>query len=554
MDPTLLTSLPEPVREIGPRLNDRGFDAVLVGGAVRDALLGVTSTDWDLVTDAPAEEVREAATGVSGVRSLYGLGERFGTLGIALEGGGTLEVSRYRAEAGAEADASASGASTTLAERFAADAARRDFTVNAIGVDLATGDVLDPVGGRDDLDARVLRAPGDPRERFAEDPLRTVRAARFVAELGFALDPATRDALPDSAPALARVAPERVREELTRLLVAPHAPDGIALLHESTALAVVLPEVAALDGVTQPTFHDLDVLGHTVQAVGLAPATPVLRWATLLHDVGKAPTRSVDPDGRIRFRGHARAGEQIAADIVARLRFSAADARAIVHLVGTHMRLGEIELDNAKAVDRAVRALDLRLDPDAESPPLVSAEDAVALTLADFGATAHRHELSALRVALTGAVAASRERGSERPVVSPVSGADLMRAFELAEGPDVGVAKGAIERAIEAGDLAADDVEGAYAVAAAALGRAEGFAEGSAEDEWADIARARRVRRLFMGIVSVFVIVALLLLVILGVRSVVVPRERQVPVPPVLVAEARGQLTHPSPHQASTTG
>ncbi|MBW6469568.1 MAG: CCA tRNA nucleotidyltransferase, partial [Coriobacteriia bacterium] len=281
---TLLASVPEPVLAIGRALHERGRDAVLVGGAVRDALLGVASADWDLVTDAPAGEVRAVAGHTPGVRSLYDVGKRFGTLGIALEGGGTLEVSPYRAEALQAA---------TLDERFAADAALRDFTINAIGVDLATGALLDPVGGRADLAGRVLQAPGDPHERLAEDPLRVIRAARFVAELGFELEAATRDALPGAAPALDRVAVERVREELTRLLVAPFAPRGLEVLHESGALAVVLPEVAALDGVTQPTFHDLDVLAHTIQAVGLAPATPVLRWATLLHDVGKPPTRTV---------------------------------------------------------------------------------------------------------------------------------------------------------------------------------------------------------------------------------------------------------------------
>ena len=530
MDTTLPASVPPPVLEIGRRLGERGRDAVLVGGAVRDALLGASSAEWDLVTDAPAAEVRDVVRGIEGVRSLYDLGRRFGTLGIALAGGGTLEVSRYRPEALGAA---------TLEDRFAADAALRDFTANAIGIDLATGALLDPVGGRADLAARVLRAPGAPAERFAEDPLRVVRAARFVAELGFELEPATRAALPGASPALTGVAPERVREELTRLLVAPAAARGLEVLHESGALAVVLPEVAALDGVTQPIFHDLDVLAHTIQAVGLAPATPVLRWAALLHDVGKASTRSVEADGRIRFFGHAQEGARAAAEIVSRLRFSAADSTAIVHLVEAHMRFGEIELANPKSVDRAVRKLDLRLDDTAEEP-LVSAEDVVALTLADFGATAHRKREPALREALEGAVAASRERGTRRPVTSPITGGDIMRAFGMAEGPAVGVAKDAVQDAIERGALAPGDVEGAYAVAAAALAAIPGAGfvavARAPDDDGDDLAGAYRARRLFMGVVSLVVIVALLLLVILSVwRSV--PRQRQAP-PPVRVAVA----------------
>jgi poly(A) polymerase len=537
MDSTLLASVPGPVLDIGRALHERGRDAVLVGGAVRDALLGVASADWDLATDAPAEEVRAIAEDADGVRSLYDVGKRFGTLGIALDGGGTLEVSRYRPEALPAA---------TLGERFAADAALRDFTINAIGVDLSTGALLDPVGGQVDLASRILRAPGEPAERFAEDPLRVIRAARFVAELGFDLEAATRDTLPGASPALERVAPERVREELTRLLVAPSAAEGLRVLHESGALAAVLPEVAALDGVTQPTFHDLDVLAHTIQAVGLAPATPVLRWATLLHDVGKAATRTVQPGGRIRFFGHAQEGARIAAEIVARLRFSAADAAAIVHLVEAHMRFGEIELGNPRSVDRAVRKLDLRLDESAEEP-LVSAEDAVALTLADFGATAHRDQADELREVLEDAVAASRERGTYRAVVSPITGADIMRAFGLAEGPAVGVAKDAVEDAIERGGLEPDDVEGAYVIAGAALQAAGGGAAGAKPDapdeESTDLAGSYRTRRILMGIVSLVVIVALLLLVILGVwRSV--PRQRPAPPPPVRMADAVAGEAH----------
>ncbi len=536
MDPAILNTLPGPVLAIGRALAGRGHDAVLVGGAVRDALLGTASADWDLVTDAPEDAVRAIAGDTAGVRSLYDVGRRFGTLGVALEDGGTLEISPYRADA---------AAAVLLAGRFAADAAHRDFTVNAIGIDIAANTLLDPAGGRADLAARILRAPGDPAERFDEDPLRVVRTARFVAELGFALDPATRDALPAAAPALATVAPERVREELTRLLVAPHAPEGLRVLHQSGALAVVLPEITALDGVTQPTFHDLDVLAHTIQAVELAPATPVLRWAALLHDVGKPATRMVQPDGRVRFFGHAQIGASVAADILARLRFPSADARAIVHLVETHMLFGEIDLANPRSVDRAVRKLDLRLD-EASEWPLVSAEDAVALTLADFGATAHRDRTPALRAALEGVVAASRERGTHAPVGSPVSGADLMREFGLAEGPAVGVAKDAVADAIERGALAPGDVEGAYNVAAAALGPLAGRADGSRAarttaahmtDEDDDLAAAARRRRAFIAIVSVVVIVALLLLIVLGAWHVV-PRRRQAPSSPVRVADA----------------
>ncbi len=452
-------SLPLGVSSAADALTLAGHDAVLVGGAVRDALLGREIGDYDLVTDATPATVRELCADQAGVRSVYALGERFGTVGIALEDGGTLEVTRYRDEALGAPSAD---------ERFARDAGLRDFTVNALGARWPGLELLDPTGGRDDLDAQLLRCPGDPAARLAEDPIRVLRAARFAAELGFALDDATREALPAAAPALTRVAVERMRAELTRTLVAPGSERGLGILRESGALAVVLPEVAALDGLAQPSFHDLDALSHTIQTVSGAPATPVLRWAALLHDVGKAPARSVEPDGRIRFFRHAQIGAQVSRDICERFKFSLAETEAIAHLVATHMRLGELDTNNERAVDRAVRRLDLWTRGPAPRQ-LVSAEDAVALTLADFGATAHREEADELRRVLEQAVAESRARGTAQAVHSTLTGAELMAALRIPEGPSVGVAKDAIADAIADGLLAPDDRAGALKIARDAL-------------------------------------------------------------------------------------
>lgn len=438
-----------------------GHDALLVGGAVRDALLGRPTGDLDVVTNATPEEVRTLADAARWARSTYPLGERFGTLGVVLADGVAVEVTRYR-------DAALDGATT--AERFATDAAHRDFTVNAMAVDLAARELLDPLGGRSDLAVGVLRAPGTAVERLAEDPLRVLRAARFVSELGFGVEPTTSAALPAAAPRLSAVSIERVRDELNRLLVGPDVSRGLDVLHRCGALGVVLPEVAALDGVTQPTFHDLDVLAHTIQAVGLVRPTLILRWATLLHDVGKAPTRTVEADGRIRFFRHAKVGAEIAEDVCRRLRLSNAQTAAIVHLVAEHMRLGETEFDNPRAVDRAVRKLDL---PVASAHPprmLVTAEDAAALVVADFGATAHRADAARLRAQLERAIATSRQRGSARKVASPISGSELMAELDVPAGREIGVAKRTIEAAIESGELAPDDRAGALEIARRSLG------------------------------------------------------------------------------------
>lgn len=460
MDRTFDITLPPGAVALSRALGTAGFDALLVGGAVRDGLLGREVCDLDLVTDAPAEAIRRLADGAPGVRAVYGVGERFGTMGVALEDGAVVEVSTYRPDALPAA---------ATAERFALDAGHRDATVNAIALDLANGTLLDPLGGVADLDAGLLRAPGEPADRFAEDPLRVLRVARLVAQLGFTVEPRTAEAMASTASRLAEVAPERVRCELTKLLVAPGATDGLLVAQSSGALATVLPEVAALHGITQPSFHDLDALAHTLQAVGLTPPTPVLRWAALLHDVGKAACRSVDPDGRIRFLGHAKEGARIAQMVCERLRFSNAEKSAIVHLVAEHMRLGEVNADNPRSVDRAVRRLDLSRGP----ATLASAEDALELTLADFSATAHREEAPEVRRRLATALAASRERGSAEPVRSPLSGRELMERLGLDEGPELGAVKRAVIEAVADGRIASDDKAAAFRVAreAAATGR-----------------------------------------------------------------------------------
>ncbi len=456
-------TLPPDLSALADGLAADGHDAVLVGGAVRDALLGRAGGDFDLVTDATPDEVRALCTNRALARTIYAVGERFGTLGLVLAEGTHVEVSRYREPA---------LVGTTTPERFSADAALRDFTVNAMGVDLATGDVLDPTNGREDLAAGLLRSPGVPAERFAGDPLRVLRLARFAAQLGFDTDRATLEAARAHSPALAEIAVERIRDELTKLLLAEHPERGLGIALETGALAVVLPEVAAMDGVTQPSFHDLDVFVHTVQTVTLAPPTHALRWAALLHDVGKVPTRTVEPGGRIRFFGHPKVGSELAEQICRRLRMSNAQTAAIVHLVHEHMRLGDLHAGNRRAVDRAVRKLDLWERGSSADVPLVSAEDAVALTVADFGATAGRERTPEVRERLERVIAASRERGTGSRPRHAISGREVIAELGIPEGPSVGAAIEAVDAAVASGEIGAGDRARALEIArrAAATG------------------------------------------------------------------------------------
>jgi len=466
---TLDIPLPHGVTLLAEALSAAGHGAVVVGGLVRDALLGRDHVaDVDLATDATPAQVRAAVDGAPWLDSLWDVGERWGTLGLIADGT-QVEVSTFRAAEDLRPDAD-------VAARFAADAAHRDLTVNALGLALPHRALLDPTGGHADLDARVLRAVGDPTERLAEDPLRVLRVARLAAQLEFDVEPRTAAALAAAAPALARVSPERTRDELTKLLTSADPDRGLRLLRDSGALAVVLPEVAELVGLDQPPrYHDLDGFEHTLAAVTAVAPDPVMRWAALLHDIGKPGARSIDDTGRVRFHGHASAGIPIAEEILGRLVFSKRDTMRVRHLVGAHMVFNGVDLTKPRHVDRAVRKADLWLPGPHGVPELVvSAEEVAALKIADRAGHRDRDMLTDWSRDLNAAVAAARARGVREMTRSPVSGDELRAALKLDEGPLVGAAKHAIEDAVRDGKLAEDDKAGALKIARKAVKRATG--------------------------------------------------------------------------------
>jgi poly(A) polymerase len=315
-------------------LRGAGFRALLAGGCVRDRLLGVEPKDFDVATSARPGEVAALFPRV------VPLGQRFGSVQVRPEEGSPVEVTTFRTEGaytdGRRPDEVAFGTDP------AGDARRRDFTVNALFEDPDTGEILDFVGGRDDLARRVLRAVGDPLERFAEDRLRMLRAVRFAARFGWPLESSTRAAVRALAPTAASVSAERTRDELKRILCEGGASRGLDLLRETGLLPVVLPEVAACEGVRQPAeFHpEGDVFVHTRLVVGgldLLPERPpaTLAFAALFHDIGKPRTFTVAD--RIRFDGHDRVGATMAEEACRRLRFSNAEIGEIAALVARHM-------------------------------------------------------------------------------------------------------------------------------------------------------------------------------------------------------------------------
>jgi len=315
--------IPEPVQEILRRLEDAGYEAWCVGGAVRDALLGLTPGDWDVTTSAAPEAVLELFS-----PNALPTGLQHGTVTV----GGGVEVTTFRRD-GAYLD-NRHPDHVEFTGSLTEDLARRDFTVNAVAMDLR-GALADPFGGREDLAARVLRAVGEPEKRFREDALRILRGLRFASKLGFGIEPETRRAIHRCGPLLRNIAPERIQAEMTGILCGAHVAE--ILLEYPDVLGVFMPEILPCVGFDQRSvYHCYDVWEHTARAAAAAKPDPVLRWAMLLHDLGKPSTFTLDSEGRGHFYGHWRVSVPLGAAILDRLRVDNRSKKMILTLVERH--------------------------------------------------------------------------------------------------------------------------------------------------------------------------------------------------------------------------
>jgi tRNA nucleotidyltransferase (CCA-adding enzyme) len=324
-----LRTVPEAVLGIARQLRAHGHRAWLVGGAVRDALRGRPAADWDLATDA----VPEAMLRVFPDSIPTGL--QHGTITVVREGH-NHEVTTLRGETG-YSDGRRPDV-VTFVDDITRDLARRDFTVNAIAVDAGTGAIVDPFAGCADLAAGVLRAVGEPVERFREDGLRVLRAARFCATLEFALDPATERAIAHGLDTFKKVSPERVREEWLKAMKAQRPSRAFDVMRTSGILAITCPELLEGVGVEQNKWHEYDVWRHGMACMDACVGDPVLRIAALLHDVGKPRTRAFsDKTNDWTFYDHDRVGAEIADPICQRLKFGNDDRQRIVQLVRHHL-------------------------------------------------------------------------------------------------------------------------------------------------------------------------------------------------------------------------
>ncbi|MEX2261598.1 MAG: CCA tRNA nucleotidyltransferase [Bryobacteraceae bacterium] len=329
-------------------LKAHGHHGLLVGGCVRDLLLGLNPKDFDVVTDARPEQV-QALFPNSGL-----VGAHFGVV-LVRSGGHQVEVATFRSDHAYADGRRPTGVSFETDPRQ--DALRRDFTVNALMLDPETNELLDFVGGREDLEHGIVRAIGDPEARFAEDHLRMLRAVRFAARFEFEIEPGTLHAIQRLHASIRRVSAERIRDELVRILTEGRARRGFELLDETGLLSEILPEVAAMKGVEQPPqYHpEGDVWTHTLMMIGDLPPNPppTLALGVLLHDVGKPPTFRVAD--RIRFDGHVDKGVAMAREILSRLRFSSGQIDQVEALVANHMRFKDVPRMRPSTLKRFLR-------------------------------------------------------------------------------------------------------------------------------------------------------------------------------------------------------
>ena len=325
-------------------LQGLGYQAYLVGGCVRDILLGREPADYDVSTDATPDRVEQIFPNSLTVGAQFGVVVVIGE--SSRDNNLQVEVATFRSDVGYSDGRHPDAVLYTKSAQE--DVKRRDFTINGLLLDPKTDEVLDYVGGRDDLRAGIIRAIGGPEERFGEDKLRMLRAVRFAARFGYAIEPETLRAIQKLAPEVVQVSAERLRDELTKLLTEGSARRGFELLDETRLLPEVLPEIARMKGVEQPPqFHpEGDVWMHTrMMLEGLKPGcSSTLAWGVLLHDVGKPPTFAPPsgPNGRIRFDRHVEVGTRMAEEISRRLRFSNADTEQIAALVANHLRFKDV--------------------------------------------------------------------------------------------------------------------------------------------------------------------------------------------------------------------
>ncbi|MCI5649275.1 MAG: HDIG domain-containing protein [Fusicatenibacter sp.] len=318
--------LPASVKMVIDSLIARGYEAYAVGGCVRDSVLGRIPDDWDITTSAPPDQVKAIFS------RTVDTGLAHGTVTV-LVGSHSHEVTTYRIDG--EYEDGRHPKDVLFTSNLAEDLRRRDFTINAMAYNDEEG-LVDLFGGISDLQRKVIRCVGDPMERFGEDALRILRALRFSAQLGFSIDRVTMDAIVRLSPTLEKISAERIRVELTKLLLSA-CPEYMQAVYEAGITSVVLPEFDAMMDTPQHNPHHCYYVGeHTLESLRYVPSDPVLRWTMLLHDIGKPSCHTTDAQGVDHFKGHGLKGEKMAEMILKRLRFDNETIRQVTTLIRWH--------------------------------------------------------------------------------------------------------------------------------------------------------------------------------------------------------------------------
>ncbi|MDT4914446.1 MAG: poly(A) polymerase [Pseudonocardiales bacterium] len=445
-----LVSLPPAALELGGVFATAGHELHLVGGPVRDALMGRPYDDLDFTTDARPEQVLEIVAPVAS--STWTTGIEFGTVGAQVSGL-RCEITTFRAD---RYDRETRNPEVVYGDSLEDDLRRRDFTMNAMAVSV-TGDhtFTDPYGGLADLARGVLRTPGTPEESFADDPLRMLRAARFVSTLGVSIAPEVDAALRTLAPQLGRITVERVQVELSKLLLGAAPRRGLEVLVETGLADVVLPELPALRMAADEHGQHKDVYAHTLQvldqAIDLEDAGPdlVLRWAAVLHDVGKPATREFLPGGRVTFHHHEVVGARMARKRLKALRYPNSLIEDVAQLVFLHLRFYGYR--SSDWTDSAVRRYVVDAGPLLPRLHKLVRSDCTTRNQRKAAALSGAYDTLEARIA---ELKAQEELDAIRP---DLDGNDIMSILGIGPGPLVGKAyKHLLELRMEHGPLGRD--------------------------------------------------------------------------------------------------
>lgn len=482
-------NIPKQYSNIINKLN-LGFDdkeLFIVGGAVRDILLNKEIKDLDFATNALPEETYGILGTIADLSDkgnplVWRGNERFGTITAVIDGE-QIEITTYRTDE--RYSNNSRKPEVTWGKSITEDMERRDYTINAIALNTKTNTVFDPLDGIKDLQIKTIKAVGDPNKRFKEDPLRMLRGIKLVSGLGFKMDRETFLAIKRNAHLIKNVSAERKRDELSKILIGENPDIGIDLTVETKLIDHIIPEIKPMVNMGQPTkYHNKDVYRHTLKVLKSVPSNERLRWAALLHDIGKPDTYSITESGVIHFYGHQNEGAKMAKQILQRLKMPKEDTMAISHMVRQHMQahrltkglnkdgynvatVGEDGIPK-KTVERLVNNLDYWVGDKGKEKLLVSAEEILELNKGDIlGGNPKRtkHALRSFEQTKKMIEEVRYERNNKKPAPA-INGNDIMKKFKLEPGPDVGGILNALQSKVNDGILSPTDKETSYKEAA----------------------------------------------------------------------------------------